>query len=332
MRAQRRRRRPQPMNTGSTITSRDSQEVRHIATPRARRAPGGRDGRTTRPARQRAAPATSRSTATNKPVDGASITANLPQRRCRTTRGTGPAPAPISVVSRITDQAGFIPWPRSCAAAGTGWRAWFPTPASARSRRARGSPSRPTDSGSCTSPNRRALVGQAITQAGWRSLRRQQLVVDAVDAQRALLHHLFLLVHFARAVGAGPGAVLAADALVVVDQHDAVLGALVGLAPVGHTGTQGGSSQCRQDFGKCTVSVCGKFADFEGLHAVEEGAARVLAVRDSGRSAGPPRRRCSIPCSSSTQAWQPTQTFRSITKRVASGAPLRSGGASNCGR
>ena len=28
-------------------------------------------------------------------------------------------------------------------------------------------------------------------------------------------------------------------------------------APVGHTGTQGGSSQCRQDLGKCTVSVLG---------------------------------------------------------------------------
>jgi hypothetical protein len=28
-------------------------------------------------------------------------------------------------------------------------------------------------------------------------------------------------------------------------------------APVGHTVTQGGSSQCRQDLGKCTVSVCG---------------------------------------------------------------------------
>ena len=27
--------------------------------------------------------------------------------------------------------------------------------------------------------------------------------------------------------------------------------------PVGHTGTQGGSSQCRHDFGKCTVCVSG---------------------------------------------------------------------------
>src|SRR3546814_15894653 len=33
---------------------------------------------------------------------------------------------------------------------------------------------------------------------------------------------------YARAVGAGPGAQLAADAGVCVDQHDAVLGALVG--------------------------------------------------------------------------------------------------------
>src|SRR5258706_373601 len=56
------------------------------------------------------------------------------------------------------------------------------------------------------------------------------LVVDAVDAQRAFLHHPDIVVIFARAVGAGPRAQLAADAHVLVDQHDAVLGALVGRA------------------------------------------------------------------------------------------------------
>src|SRR5690606_19940972 len=53
------------------------------------------------------------------------------------------------------------------------------------------------------------------------------LVVDAVDAQRALLHDPVHGAVFARAVGAGPAAELAPDALVLVHQHDAVPGALV---------------------------------------------------------------------------------------------------------
>ena len=53
------------------------------------------------------------------------------------------------------------------------------------------------------------------------------LVVDAVDAQRAFLHHPVDLAVLARAVRTGPRTQLAADALVLVDQHDAVLGALV---------------------------------------------------------------------------------------------------------
>src|SRR5690606_17612958 len=54
-----------------------------------------------------------------------------------------------------------------------------------------------------------------------------RLVVDAIDAQRALLHHAALFADLARAIRARPRAELAADALVLVDQHDAVLGALV---------------------------------------------------------------------------------------------------------
>ena len=56
----------------------------------------------------------------------------------------------------------------------------------------------------------------------------QIVVVDAVDAQRAFLHHADIGVELARAVGAGPAAQFAADALVLVDQHDAVRGPLVG--------------------------------------------------------------------------------------------------------
>src|SRR5690606_1778735 len=56
------------------------------------------------------------------------------------------------------------------------------------------------------------------------------LVVDAVHAQGALLHHPFDFAVLARAVRAGPAAQLTADALVLVHQHDAVLGALVASA------------------------------------------------------------------------------------------------------
>src|ERR1041384_8778236 len=61
-------------------------------------------------------------------------------------------------------------------------------------------------------------------------LRREALVVDAVDAQRALLHGAVVVVVFARAIRTGPGAELAADAGVGIDQHDAIGGALVGRA------------------------------------------------------------------------------------------------------
>ncbi len=70
----------------------------------------------------------------------------------------------------------------------------------------------------------------------------QRVVIDAVDAEGAFLHHLGDRVHFPRAIGAGPGAEAAADAGAFVDQHDAVVGALVA-GPVGQTVTQGASSQ-----------------------------------------------------------------------------------------
>ena len=55
-------------------------------------------------------------------------------------------------------------------------------------------------------------------------------VVNAVDAQSTLLHHAALFAVLARSVGTGPGTQLAADALVLIDQHDAVLGTLVARA------------------------------------------------------------------------------------------------------
>ena len=53
--------------------------------------------------------------------------------------------------------------------------------------------------------------------------RARGLVVDAVDAERAFLHDACIVVELARAIGAGPGAQLAADAEILVDEDDAVL-------------------------------------------------------------------------------------------------------------
>src|SRR6516162_5492832 len=63
---------------------------------------------------------------------------------------------------------------------------------------------------------------------------RQVFVVDPVDAQRAFLHHAGVFVELASTVRASPGAQFAADADVFVDQHDPVLGALVGRAGRAH--------------------------------------------------------------------------------------------------
>ena len=60
------------------------------------------------------------------------------------------------------------------------------------------------------------------------------IVVDAVDAQGAFLHHTVVFVELARAIGAGPRTQLAADADIGVDQHDPVLGALVRRAGRAH--------------------------------------------------------------------------------------------------
>src|SRR5512134_1192642 len=84
-------------------------------------------------------------------------------------------------------------------------------------------------------------------------------------------------------------------------------------APVGHTGTHGGSSQCRQDFGKCTVSVfgnsptskvCTRLKNFPG------GSAPYGFWSESGPAAPAAFHSLQLV----TQAWQPTQTLRSITR------------------
>src|SRR5207342_3860192 len=68
---------------------------------------------------------------------------------------------------------------------------------------------------------------------------REVLVVDAVDAERALLHHAFDFAVLARAVRAGPRTQLAADAFVFIHQHDAVARALVARAGGAHGDARG---------------------------------------------------------------------------------------------
>src|SRR5688572_16626827 len=106
---------------------------------------------------------------------------------------------------------------------------------------------------------------------------RQIVVVDAVDTERAFLHHADIGVELARAIGAGPAAELAADALVLVDQHDAVRGALVG-----------GAGRADGDAGRCLAMQAGtrevhrapdRFRRmFERVDAVEPDAVGFAAI------------------------------------------------------
>ena len=140
------------------------------------------------------------------------------------------------------------------------------------------------------SPNRRALVGQAMHARGLALALGQRGVVDAVDAQRALRHHLALLIQLAHAVRARPGAVLAADALVVIDQHDAVLGPLVAGAGRAHRHARR-ILAVQARFREMDRLRVRKLAHLEGLHAVEERAGRIVVVRvEVGERPGATRR------------------------------------------
>ena len=102
-------------------------------------------------------------------------------------------------------------------------------------------------------------------------------VGDAVHAQRALGHHLALFVELAGTVGAGPAAEFAADALVVIDQHTAVFGALVAGAGGAHRHT-GRVFAVQAALGKVHGLGVGVFTYLKGLHPVEKGAVGVGCV------------------------------------------------------
>src|SRR6185295_8108143 len=84
-------------------------------------------------------------------------------------------------------------------------------------------------------------------------------------------------------------------------------------APVGQTGTQGGSSQCRQDFGKCTVCVFGNSPTSNDCTRLKNAPVGSLSYGlKSERGPADPDVFHSLQLV--TQAWQPTQTLRSITR------------------
>src|SRR5258708_220301 len=107
------------------------------------------------------------------------------------------------------------------------------------------------------------------------------LVVDAVDAQGALLHHADVVVVLAGAVRARPRAQLAADAQILVDQHDAILGALVRGAGRAHRDARrlgAVQARSREVHGAATPGPWTVGADLEAVDAVEPHAAHVGAV------------------------------------------------------
>src|SRR3990172_8260242 len=83
-------------------------------------------------------------------------------------------------------------------------------------------------------------------------------------------------------------------------------------APVGHTGTHGGSSQCRQDFGKWTVCVFGYSPPSKFCTRFKNVPVGSLPYGlSSERKPAAPEVFHSLQLV--TQAWQPTQTLRSMT-------------------
>src|SRR5690348_8173130 len=203
------------MSAGSTITSRESHEVRHIA--------AARQARSGRPRWKNDARSPPPSSASTSIAPARTKRSFVPRKSSAPTSARNrPCPAPASVVKRMTDQAGFkcgASFPRQVMVRRLGLPLGHERVAAVLADRARGLRVRIVDI--AEEPRAR----RARHDARGLALRLGQArVVDAVDAQRALLHHLLGAVELARAVRAGPGAVAAADALVVVDEHDAALG------------------------------------------------------------------------------------------------------------
>src|SRR5215510_3924014 len=118
----------------------------------------------------------------------------------------------------------------------------------------------------------------AGAHAGWDAVFLCKVfVVNPVDAQRALLHDAVAVVIFARAIGAGPRAQLAADAGLGVDQHDAVLGTLEG-RPRGAHGDARRLLAMQARAREVHRTARRTLAYLVAVHTVEPGAVRIRAV------------------------------------------------------
>src|SRR5688500_2847507 len=84
-------------------------------------------------------------------------------------------------------------------------------------------------------------------------------------------------------------------------------------APVGHTGTHGGSSQCRHDLGKCTVSVFGYSPTSNVCTRLRNAPVGSLPYGLSSERY-PERPEVFHSLQLVTHAWHPTQTLRSMIK------------------
>src|SRR5262249_50869382 len=109
-------------------------------------------------------------------------------------------------------------------------------------------------------------------------LGRQILIVDPVNAQRAFFHDPLVGVELAGAVGAGPGAQLAADADGFVHQHDAVLGALIGCPGWAH-GDASRLLAMQTGFREVNCARALSFPFLKRMNSVEPNAPGTIAVR-----------------------------------------------------
>jgi len=109
-------------------------------------------------------------------------------------------------------------------------------------------------------------------------LKGEILVVDAINAERAFFHHAMVIVVFPGAIGASPGAQFAADAGVGIDEHDAVLGTLVGRTRRAdrYAGRILAMKARAREMHDVRVGLHTRFAKrFIGVDAIEPGSQRV---------------------------------------------------------
>ena len=130
-------------------------------------------------------------------------------------------------------------WPRpllGClwgVAAGICSPVWCQALASAQCHRASATSLDTLLSGSAKSPKCRAPDGQVRTAGRNAVFFGQVFVVDAVNAQGAFLHHTSGLVEFACAIRTSPSTQATADAVVFIDQNDAILSSVYSWRPLG---------------------------------------------------------------------------------------------------